>query len=123
MIFESCVWNNLDKKWYFLPRRASKESYDEDLDEKRGTNLLITADVDFKNVIYKEIGQVIPVRGYSSFKFVPGTNNRLIIALKSEEEDGKTRTYVTLFDKLEGIILVKDQLISKSLKYEGIEFV
>ena len=123
MIFESCVWNDLDKKWYFLPRRASRESYDEDLDEKRATNLLITADIDFQNVIYKEIGKIIPVRGYSSFKFVPGTNNRLIIALKSEEEDGKTRTYVTLFDKLNGNILVKDQLISNSLKYEGIEFV
>ena len=61
-----------------------------------------------------------PIFSFDSF-FVPAPS--LIIALKSEEEDGKTRTYVTLFDKLNGNILVKDQLISNSLKYEGIEFV
>jgi soluble calcium-activated nucleotidase 1 len=84
MIFESCVWNSIEQKWYFLPRRASRESYDEELDEKRATNLMIKADEDFDNVVYKTIGEVIPVRGYSSFKFVPSTNNEVVIALKSE---------------------------------------
>lgn len=123
MIFESCVWNEKEKKWYFLPRRASQERYDEELDEKRATNLLVIADEDFQNVKYKQIGEVVPVRGYSSFKFVPHTNKRLIIALKSEEDEGNTKTYITLFDRLDGNIIIKDQIISSSLKYEGIEFI
>lgn len=122
MIFESAAWNDLEKKWYFLPRRASKESYDEKLDEQRASNLMITADEDFTTIEYQAIGRIVPVRGYSSFKFVPGTNKRVIIALKSEEDSGSTRTYITLFDT-DGSILIADQLISDSLKYEGIEFV
>ena len=122
MIFESCVWNSIEKKWYFLPRRASREAYDEELDEHRATNLMIKADENFDNVVYKTIGEIVPVRGYSSFKFVPDTNNKIIIALKSEEDSGKTRTYVTLFN-IDGTILVNDKLISDKYKYEGVEFV
>jgi soluble calcium-activated nucleotidase 1 len=122
MIFESSVWNEIEKKWIFLPRRASKDSYDELMDEKRATNLLITTDEHFNEVVYKKIGEPMPLRGYSTFKFVPNTNNQLIIALKTEEDSGKTRSFATLFD-LNGNILVKDRLISDSMKYEGIEFV
>lgn len=122
MIFESCAWNNVENKWYFLPRRASKEAYDEKLDEQRATNLMISADENFETIIYNPVGTIIPVRGYSSFKFVPNTNERLIVALKSEEDSGNTRTYVSVFDT-NGFILVKDKLISDKLKYEGIEFV
>ena len=122
MIFESAAWDVIQEKWTFLPRRASKEPYDELLDEKRATNLLITADESFDQVFYKKVGEVMPVRGYSSFKFVPNTRNKLIVALKTEEDAGKTRSFVTLFD-VNGSILVKDMLISDSLKYEGIEFV
>lgn len=95
MVFESCAWNNNEQKWYFLPRRASKERYDEKLDEQRATNLMISADEHFEKISYKSIGTIVPIRGYSSFKFVPNTNERLIIALKSEEDNGMTRTYVT----------------------------
>jgi len=122
MIFESGVWNEIEKKWIFLPRRASKDSYDELMDEKRATNLLITTDEHFNEVVYKKIGELMPLRGYSTFKFVPNTKNQLIIALKTEEDSGKTRSFATLFD-LNGNILVKDKLISDSMKYEGIEFV
>jgi soluble calcium-activated nucleotidase 1 len=122
MIFESCSWDEINQRWYFLPRRASNESYDEDLDEKRATNLLIYLDKDLMRVNHLKIGKVIPTRGYSSFKFVPNSSNQLIIALKSEENLGATRTFVNLFD-VNGNILVKDILLSDNLKYEGIEFV
>ena len=122
MIFESGVWDDLRKKWTFLPRRASKDAYDEILDEKRATNYLITASENFNDISYKKIGELMPLRGYSSFKFVPQTKNQLIIALKTEEDSGKTRSFVTLFD-VNGHIIVKDKLISDSLKFEGIEFV
>lgn len=122
MIFESSAWSPHENKWYFLPRRASHDPYDEKLDEKRATNLMIKTDEDFANVDYHTIGEIVPVRGYSSFKFVPNTDSKVIIALKSEEDEGQTRTYVSVFD-INGYILVKDRLISDHLKYEGIEFV
>lgn len=59
--------------------------------------------------------------GFSSFKFVPNTEDRVIIALKSEELEGKIATYVMAFD-LDGKILYPETKIG-DLKYEGIEFV
>jgi soluble calcium-activated nucleotidase 1 len=60
-------------------------------------------------------------KGYSSFKFIPGTEDRIIVALKSEEVSGKVASYVTVFT-LDGKILLKDIKIG-NVKYEGIEFV
>ncbi len=105
-----------------MPRRASAETYDEVLDERRATNLLINTDYDFKEVSYKKVGQIIPTRGYSSFKFVPGTKETVIVALKTEENQGETRSFVTVLD-ISGNVLVEDIQISSNLKYEGIEFV
>lgn len=44
MIHESAVWSNVHQRWFFLPRRCSKESYNETLDEHRGCSWLISAD-------------------------------------------------------------------------------
>lgn len=61
-------------------------------------------------------------KGFSSFKFVPDTNDEVVVAIRSEECDDKCRTHVTVF-KIDGTILLEDQLISDDCKYEGIEFV
>lgn len=129
MIFESGVWNRNLNKWFFLPRRASKESYDEKLDERRATNILIQSDALFDRITAKTIGEINLVRGYSSFKFIPipdsttiNDNEHIILALKTEEDNGQISTYVTVFNT-DGYILLKDQLVSDRLKYEGIEFV
>nr|XP_023014999.1 soluble calcium-activated nucleotidase 1 [Leptinotarsa decemlineata] len=44
MIHESGVWSNEHQRWFFLPRRCSKEPYNESLDEHRGCSVLISAD-------------------------------------------------------------------------------
>ena len=59
--------------------------------------------------------------GYSSFKFIPGTQDKVIIALKSEELEGKIATYVMVFN-IDGTILFPETKIG-DLKFEGIEFV
>ncbi|KAI0239732.1 Soluble calcium-activated nucleotidase 1 [Lamellibrachia satsuma] len=48
MIHESGLWSPIHKQWFFLPRRASKETYTEKDDEHRATNILFRADDDFK---------------------------------------------------------------------------
>ena len=125
MIFESGVWNKNLNKWFFLPRRASKKSYDEKLDEKRATNILIKTDANFEAVVGKNIGDINLIRGYSSFKFVPNLkdpNDHIVVALKTEEDSGRISTYITVFN-INGLILLKDQLVSDKYKYEGVEFV
>uniref|UniRef100_A0A336MT34 Apyrase n=1 Tax=Culicoides sonorensis TaxID=179676 RepID=A0A336MT34_CULSO len=122
ILHESGMWSNELKKWFFLPRRCSTETYNDKLDEHKGCNILLKADPDFRKVEIVKVGEVKPTLGYSSFKFIPNTNDQVIVALKTEEVDGKTSTYITVF-KIDGKILLADQKISSTLKFEGLEFV
>ncbi|XP_005098146.1 soluble calcium-activated nucleotidase 1 [Aplysia californica] len=121
IIHESGVWSDVHKKWFFLPRRASTETYDEVKDEKRATNLMFIADEDFTSVEIKKIGSLNPTHGFSSFKFIPGTEDSIIVALKSEEDNGKIASYILAFD-INGNTLMPEKKIG-DVKYEGIEFV
>jgi soluble calcium-activated nucleotidase 1 len=121
IIHESGVWSDVHKQWFFLPRRASRETYDEGTDEKKGTNLMFIADENFEHIEVKTIGAINPTHGFSSFKFIPGTKDSIIVALKSEEDSGKIASYILAFD-LEGHVLMPETRIG-DVKYEGIEFV
>lgn len=122
LMHESGSWSEAHKKWFFLPRRCSTESYSEKKDEKMGCNLLISANEEFSVVHTTRIGELDPVLGYSSFKFLPNTNDTIIVALISEEVNGKTASYMTVFET-NGNIIYPLKKISSTLKFEGIEFV
>lgn len=122
LIHESGAWSEHNKRWFFLPRRCSKEKYNETLDESRGCNFLITADETFANIETIKVGELKPTRGFSSFKFLPSSHDSIIIALKTEELNGSTSTYVTVFD-IKGNVLLEDEKIHTEFKYEGFEFI
>ncbi|XP_017483898.1 PREDICTED: apyrase-like [Rhagoletis zephyria] len=124
MIHESGTWSSYHKKWYFLPRRCSREKYNETRDEHMGCNLLISADERFTKIhtVPLDASNSAPTHGFSSFKFVPNTEDKIIVALKTEELDGKTSTYITAFD-VEGHTIFPEQRIETDLKYEGFEFI
>ena len=47
-----------------LPRRVSSDKYDEKLDERRGSNLVLILDEEFTKVERKfPVGPMIPLRG------------------------------------------------------------
>lgn len=121
LIHESAAWSDTLQRWVFLPRRASKERYEETADERRGTNLVLSCPPDFKNIAVSEVGQLNPTHGFSSFKFVPNTDDQIILALKSEEDAGKIATYIMAFT-LDGRILLPETKIG-DVKYEGVEFI
>ncbi|KAL7298136.1 hypothetical protein TKK_0009138 [Trichogramma kaykai] len=120
VIHESGVWSDTRKKWFFLPRRCSKEKYNKDKNESRSCNVLLIADETFENVQAILIGGHVNVRGFSSFKFLPGTNDTVIVALKTKELENDTATYITVFNT-EGKILMPDLKVDND-KYEGLEF-
>ncbi|EDV91208.1 soluble calcium-activated nucleotidase 1 [Drosophila grimshawi] len=124
MIHESGVWSPVHQRWFFLPRRCSKEKYNETLDEHMGCNILVSANEDFNVIetINLEAGNTTPTHGFSSFKFLPNTEDTIIVALKSEELNGKTSTFVTAFN-LEGKTLLAETRIETEYKYEGFEFI
>jgi soluble calcium-activated nucleotidase 1 len=121
LIHESAVWSRVHKKWFFLPRRASKLKYDDQADERRGTNMLLSCNEDFSVCDRTFIGPLNQTHGFSSFKFIPGTNEQQIVALKTQEVDGNIASYIMAFD-INGRILMREQQIPGSYKFEGIEF-
>ena len=62
IIHESGCWSPVHQKWYFLPRRASQERYNDVDDEHRATNLMITADAELNNIETKRIGVSLVTR-------------------------------------------------------------
>ncbi|XP_054160505.1 soluble calcium-activated nucleotidase 1-like [Oppia nitens] len=121
VIHESAFWSHVHQKWFFLPRRVSSTKYNEKEDERKGSNIMLISNNDFTDVQIKTIGGVLPTHGFSSFKFIPNTKDRVIVALKSEEDNGLVRTYIMVFT-IEGKILLTEQLIG-NYKYEGLEFI
>ncbi|XP_052384721.1 soluble calcium-activated nucleotidase 1b isoform X1 [Oncorhynchus keta] len=121
LIHESAAWSDRLQRWFFLPRRASSERYDEIADEHRATNLLLSCPSDFREVTVGHAGPLHPTHGFSSFKFVPDTDDQIVVALKSEEDAGKIATYILAFT-LDGRMLLPETKIG-DLKYEGLEFI
>jgi soluble calcium-activated nucleotidase 1 len=133
VIHEAINWSPLMRKWVFAPRRISQEPYNDVLDEKRGSNKILLIDENFTkaDIVEVKMASKDGLHGFSSFAFVPGTNDKHAIALRSVEEDCagddldvcKQRSYIVIFDVLTGEVLMDEVKIKDDMKYEGIEFV
>ena len=132
LVHEAAVWSMEKKQWYFLPRRASHQPYDDSLDEQRGTNIFLIADDNFTMVNKNHsIGPLIKTHGFSSMKLLPlpeeiklsPSGTEIVIAIKSEEDDNTVATYLMVFRLPDGHLLLPEMKISTKHKYEGIEFV
>jgi len=121
LIHESAAWSDTLQRWFFLPRRASSERYEETADERRATNLVLSCSPDFSDITMSHVGPLNPTHGFSSFKFVPNTDDQIILALKSEEDAQTIATYIMAFT-LDGRILLPETKIG-DVKYEGLEFI
>lgn len=86
-----------------------------------GCNKLISTDENFRKVDVVTLASYKPSYGFSSFKFVPGSNDNVILAIMSEEFSGKTATHITVFT-VDGKALLGPIKIKTDFKYEGIEF-
>lgn len=124
VLHESGIWSKIHKKWFFLPRFCSKEELSKDKEKSPGCNLLMTADEKFEDIKIVDIplsGEYRKVQGFSSFQFVPGSNDTIIVALKTTETDLVMNTFVCVFDIYGYNIYGKIDVFLD--KYEGIEFI
>ena len=63
-------------------------------------------------------GPLVPRRGFSSAKLLPGGGD-MLVALRTEEYRGKMATYLTVLST-NGSVLMEDTHIA-DVKYEGLE--
>lgn len=124
VIHEAIEWSHVHQKWFILPRRVSKDPYNDMLDEKKGSNHLLIANEDFSDIDVRTVGTTIirPERGFSAFKFLPNSKDSVIVALKSMENEKleQQSTYIMVFD-IEGKVWMEEtEIPGDGKKYEGI---
>jgi soluble calcium-activated nucleotidase 1 len=118
---ESGAWSDLLQKWVFLPRRVSEQKFDQATINNIGSNVALLADDQFSNVEVKTLGELNEKSGFTSFKFIPDSEDQLILALKAEtEEKGKTGSFLAVYD-LEGKEIMEPVRIADGI-YAGVEF-
>merc|ERR1712157_565462 len=109
VMHEAIRWSPYMRKWVFMPRRISTQRYDDVMDEMRGSNKVVIVNEAFTDaeIVTVNMKEKSPgLHGFSSFAFVPGTNDRHAMALRSVEEDCagedlnvcKQRSYIVIFD-------------------------
>jgi len=134
LVHEAIRWSPNMRKWVFMPRRVSRQTYNDVEDEKRGSNKIVIVDESFTDakIVEVKMKEKSPgLHGFSSFAFVPGTNDRHVIATRSVEEDCagddldvcKQRSYIVIFDVITGDVLMDETKLDQDMKFEGIEFV
>mmetsp|Transcript_10263 Transcript_10263/g.18488 ORF Transcript_10263/g.18488 Transcript_10263/m.18488 type:complete len:425 (-) Transcript_10263:3454-4728(-) len=124
LIHEAVLWSALRREWVFLPRRYSTSAYNERENERRGWNRALIADEEFREIRELPIKlPKIPERGFSAAQFIPKTQEKLVLALRTVEVEGisKLETFVSVFSIETGNVLMSEMSIG-DLKYEGLAF-
>eukprot|EP00975_Prorocentrum_lima_P030077 6309715-Prorocentrum_lima.AAC.1 len=78
----------------------------------------------FEDIESRHVGPaVVSTHGFSSFKFLPNSQDRVIVAVKSEENSalGTQSSYLTVF-QIDGKVLMEEVRIPHAFKFEGVEF-
>lgn len=118
-------WSDVHKRWFFMPRKLSREYYDEIKDCEKCCNLMISCDADFspESIILQDVLSFSTLRGTADLKFVPGTNDTHICLVRTEETlDNVVSSYLSIVD-ITGKVLMDEVKIATGRKIEGIEFV
>jgi len=118
---EAVAWSELQQKWLFIPRRLSKEKFDKETIDKTGNNLAFWVDDQFEDIETKKLGELIETEGFTSVKFIPGSQDQLILALKAGvDESGNMVSSLVVFD-IEGNEIMKPTVVANGT-YAGVEF-
>lgn len=128
LMHEAVVWSSKRREWVFLPRRRSVEGFDARSNEHRGWNAVLVVSEDFTSIRKVEIVALKEEegsRGFSAAAWVPGSDERVIAAVRTVEMESANQTRVTesfisAFD-LDGRIVMSEERVSDD-KFEGIAF-
>ena len=135
IIVEAVEWSDHFQKWIFLPRRISREPYNDIQDEQRGAHVLVWVDESFTQTHVQSIAfdSLDPLKGISSIAFVPGTSDRHAMIIRTveehcaEDEDDNPcyyESYFVVIDVTTGEQLSDEvKFPQENMKFEGVEFV
>lgn len=116
---ESALWSDIHKRWFFTPRKFSLKKYKKKKYPSMGTNLMVSCDENFENMLIREVLDLVPLHGCSDMAFVPNTGDTEIIFTRTIEDGDYVDSFVAIADLL-GNTLLEETRIVTGLKYEGI---
>ncbi|OQV24596.1 putative Soluble calcium-activated nucleotidase 1 [Hypsibius exemplaris] len=123
MMQEAVLYSDIAQAWYFLPRTIQYDnSTDDPVQDLSPCDFIVTATEDL--TVFTTTALVGPLDwrfGFSAARFVPGTNDSLILALRSFESEELFATKIVMFH-LNGTIVLPEQIVVKGIKFEGLEF-
>jgi len=126
LLHEAVLWSERRREWVFLPRRYAPAPlrFEQRANEHRGWHVALVVDEAFVNVRAVQLDLPrSPERGFSSAKFVPGSNDNLVLAVRTVElEDTATlESFLSVFELSSGRVVLPERSIG-FVKYEGVEF-
>jgi len=128
IIHESARWSDVHGQWLFLPRKSSRQPYDEVKDAHKCVNLMMCApeglgEAQGDKVALKDYLTKSDLRGCSDFLFVPGTNDCHLFVVRTEETlEGAITTYCSVID-LAANVLMGEMTLAADRKFEGAAWV
>nr|ANW11470.1 LolApy [Bichromomyia olmeca] len=119
---EAATWSDIFKKWVFMPRKCSKDPLSQDNEETTGCNKIIIADENFNDIQVFDIKDTPKhsASGFSAFRFIPGTYNNRILALRTIEQGKTVETSVVVIN-IRGRVFMNEKKLYDD-KYEGLAF-
>nr|QHO60715.1 salivary apyrase [Sergentomyia schwetzi] len=121
VLHEAVNWSPINSQWVLMPKKCSTRPYDTTI-ESVGCNKIVIADEKFSDIQSIDIDRESsdPAAGFSSFKFIPGSKDKHILALRTVKKNDKTTTYAVVVNT-DGKVLMPEKKIS-SEKFEGVLF-
>lgn len=115
---------------------AFPDQYVPELDERLGSNKVVIVEADFSHATAINIDlqhHEAGLRGFSSFAFIPGSEDEHVLAIRSVEENCvganpakdehcEFRSYASVFELYTGEVLMEEVQLPQPVKFEGVEF-
>ena len=117
VMMEAVLYSATQQTWYFLPRSLHRAPNDSST-----CSFVVVSTNNFSS--FKTIsleGKLDTRSGFAAARFVPGTNETAIMALRSLEGDRVFATMIVVFH-INSTILLPEQTVSQGVKFEGVEF-
>lgn len=132
LMHEAVLYSVERREWIFLPRRRSDQPFDPIQNEHKGCNMVLIASENFKKITTINIDGLTDLsgsRGFSTAKFVPGTADRVVAAIRTVELEPKsasghtreTASFISVFEIPSGKMILNEQQFSLK-KFEGLVF-
>ena len=101
---ESGLWSEIHQRYFFAPRKFSTQKRTKKVDPTNGTNLLISCDENFENMIIRNVLDLIPLHGISDMAFVPNSGDTEFITTRTIEDGDRVESFIAVFDLLGNVL-------------------